>query len=196
MSESINTTDNAVAPTADIRAVVRQAIDEFVKAEQQKDEPAYKAELIEERRRREALEGRLNQLVEENKRAHAAAEEADRHAQIRAELQRLGVAKIDLAFRAVKEDIARTEDGKLFARDGAEQRPVQDFLRKFVEDNPELLPARVSGGGGVHSTTKNAVTNSSTSVDIEKIKPGMNKDEMERIRQEIARLAAQTLGGR
>ena len=42
-------------------------------------EPAYKAELQDERKRREALEARLNQLVEENRSARAAAEEADRN---------------------------------------------------------------------------------------------------------------------
>src|SRR5579875_3059286 len=103
----------------DIRDVVRQAIDEFVRAEQRKAEPAYKAELQEERKRRESLESRLNQLVEENRKARAVADEADRSPQIRNELQRLGVAKVDLAFKAVKDDIVRSDDGHLQAR-GAE----------------------------------------------------------------------------
>ncbi len=93
---------------SDIRDVVRQTIQEFVQAEQSKAEPAYKAELQEERSRRESLEGRLNQLVEENRKARAMADEADRNSQIRSELQRLGVAKVELAFRAVKDDIVRT----------------------------------------------------------------------------------------
>ena len=63
----------------DIRDVVRQTIQEFVQAEQRKAEPAYKAELQEERKRRESLEGRLNQLVEENRKARAMADEADRN---------------------------------------------------------------------------------------------------------------------
>ena len=68
-----------------IRDVVRQTIQEFVQAEQSKAEPAYKAELQEERKRRESLEGRLNQLVEENRKARAMADEADRNSQIRTE---------------------------------------------------------------------------------------------------------------
>ncbi len=91
---------------------MRQTIQEFVQAEQKKAEPAYKTELQEERRRRESLEGRLNQLVEENRKARAMADEADRNSQIRSELQRLGVAKVELAFRAVKDDIVRAEDGQ------------------------------------------------------------------------------------
>lgn len=180
---------------ADVRSVMRQVIEEFVRTEQQKAEPAYRTELVEERKKREALESRLNQLVDENRRAHAAAEEADRNAQIRAELQKLGVAKVDLAFRAVKDDITRSTDGRLVANDGQEQRPVTDFLKKFVDENPELLPARMSGGSGAHSTTRNAVSAGNASVDIDRIKPGMNKDEMDRIRQEIARIASQSLKG-
>ena len=58
----------------DVRQIVQQAIEEFLRAQQQKVEPTYKTELLDERKRREALEGRLNQLVEENRRARAAAE--------------------------------------------------------------------------------------------------------------------------
>jgi hypothetical protein len=188
--------EQASAPAdADVRSVMRQVIEEFVRTEQQKAEPAYRTELVEERKKREALESRLNQLVDENRRAHAAAEEADRNAQIRAELQRLGVAKVDLAFRAVKDDISRSTDGRLVANDGQEQRPVTEFLKKFVDENPELLPARMSGGSGAHSTTRNAVSAGNTSIDIDRIKPGMNKEEMDRIRQEIARIASQSLKG-
>ena len=67
---------NSGRSATDIRDVVRQTIQEFVQAEQRKAEPAYKAELQEERKRRESLEGRLNQLVEENQKARAMADEA------------------------------------------------------------------------------------------------------------------------
>src|SRR5271167_2486307 len=89
----------------DVRQIVQQAVEEFLRAQQQKVEPTYKTELLDERKRREAFEGRLNQLVEENRKARAAAEEAERHSRIRGELQKLGVAKVELAFRAVKDDI-------------------------------------------------------------------------------------------
>ena len=49
----------------DINAIVRQAVQEYSSQEQARSEPAYKVELVEERRRREALERRLNELVEE-----------------------------------------------------------------------------------------------------------------------------------
>jgi|SRR5579862_4060706 len=174
----------------DIRDIVQAAIQEFVKAEQSKAEPAYKTELVEERRRRESLEQRVNELVSENDRARAKAEEAERNSAIRAELQRLGVAKVDLAYRAVKDEILRSEDGRLVAQDGA---GMKDYLTRFVGDNPELLPARLGGGSG--ATAGQRSPGGQATVDLEKIKPGMSPEELDRVRQEIARVASQTLRG-
>src|ERR1035437_233750 len=110
-----------------VQAVVRQAIQEFATDEQSKNEPAYKAELQEERKRREQLERRLNELVAENKRSRQIAAEAERGSAVRAELQRLGVAKIDLAFKAVQDGIVRTEDGRLVARSESGETPVKEY---------------------------------------------------------------------
>jgi hypothetical protein len=187
-------TEMPAEPQPDIRDVVRQTIQEFVQAEQKKAEPAYKAELQEERRRRESLEGRMNQLVEENRKARAMADEADRNSQIRSELQRLGVAKVELAFRAVKDDIVRAEDGRLQAR-GPEAKTLQDYLTGFVQENPELLPARIPGGSGAQTPARSVPQAVSGGVDMDKIKPGMSKEENDRARQEIARLASQMLRG-
>jgi len=187
-------TDTPADQQSDIRDVVRQTIQEFVQAEQSKAEPAYKAELQEERKRRENLEGRMNQLVEENRKARAMADEADRSSQIRTELQRLGVAKVELAFRAVKDDIVRTEDGRLQAR-GPEGKTMQDFLAGFVQENPELLPARIPGGSGAQPPARNVQQGISGGIELEKIKPGMSKEDNDRVRQEIAKLASQMLRG-
>jgi len=193
MSEQ-KTIETPVDQQPDIREVVRQTIQEFVQAEQRKAEPAYKAELQEERKRRESLEGRLNQLVEENRKARAMADEADRNSQIRGELQRLGVAKLELAFRAVKDDIVRTEDGRLQAR-GPEGKTLQDYLAGFVQENPELLPARISGGSGAQHPARNVQQGISGGIELDRIKPGMSKEEHDRVRQEIAKLASQMLRG-
>lgn len=187
-------TEKTPASAVDIRDVVRHAIEEFVRAEQEKAEPAYKAELQDERKRREGLEARLNQLVEENRKARAIAEEADRNSQIRSELQRLGVAKLDLAFRAVKDDITRLEDGQLRAK-GPEGKSLQDYLAGFVQDNPELLPARIAGGTGMQVPSKSTAQDVPSGLEIDKIKPGMNKDELDRVRREISKLAHQALRG-
>lgn len=163
----------------DIRAVVREAMEEFFKGEQ-----------AQERQRRESLEQRVNELVAENQKARATAEEADRSAAVRAELQKLGVAKLDLAYRAIKDEIHRSEDGKLVAQGGTE---IRDYVTQFVHENPELLPARLTGGSGASGGQRS--TQSEMRVDLERIRPGMDPEELERVRQEIARVASQTLRG-
>ena len=178
----------------DIQAIVRQAIQEYASAEQAKSEPAHQAELLEERRRREQLERRMNELVEENKRSRQVAEEAERSSTVRSELQRLGVAKVDLAFKAVQDGIVRTQDGRLVARGDNGEVAVREYLAAFVSENPEFLPARIPGGTGMTTTQKAPATRTET-VDIERIRPGMSADEMQRVREEIVRVASQTLRG-
>jgi hypothetical protein len=132
--------------------------------------------------------------VAENQRSRKAAEEAERGSAVRAELQRLGVAKIDLAFKAVQDGIVRTEDGRLVARGESGEVPVKDFLTSFVNDNPEFLPARIAGGTGMTATLKAPGAGRDT-VSIEQIRPGMSAEEMQRVREEIVRVASQTLRG-
>ncbi len=158
------------AGSGDLRSVVRAVIEEFAGVK--------------------TLESRVNELIAENQRARAKAEEAERSSAIRAELQRMGVAKIDLAYRAVKDDIYRSEDGRLLAQGGAEMR---DYLAQFVGENPELLPARVSGGSGASGGERSG--GGERGVEIDKIRPGMSAEELERVRQEVARVAQQTLRG-
>ena len=127
-------------------------------------------ELAQERRRRESLEKRV--------------EEAERGSAIRAELQKLGVAKLELAYKAVKDDVPR------------EAAEMKEFLKQFVGENPELLPARLAGGSGASSGSRGSVGGAATgAVDIDKIRPGMSAEELDRVRQEIARVASQTLRG-
>jgi len=178
---------------SDVREIVRQAIEEFVRTEQRQAEPAYKTELQDERKRRESLEARLNQLVEENRKARAEAEEADRHAQIRTELQRTGISKIDLAFRAMKDEIVRAEDGRLQAK-GSDGRSLQDYVSSFVQDNPELMPARIAGGSGAQNPTRQN-GQADAGISLESIKPGMSAEELDKVRRHISKLAAQALRG-
>ena len=115
--------------TPDVHLIVQQAIEEYTRQDASRREPAYKAELAEERKRREQLERRLNEVVEENKRSRKVAQEAERSSAVRAELQRLGVAKIDLAFKAVQ--------------DGIKKNPqIMDFAAKSIKTpSPKLKTA-------------------------------------------------------
>jgi hypothetical protein len=175
-----------------VKSMIRDVIQEFVNVEHTRSEPAYKAELIEERRRREQLEKRVNELVEENRKSRQVADELDRTTTIRSELQRLGVAKVDLAFRAIKDEIRRAEDGRLVAQNERGEVNLRDYLSEFVNDNPELLPARVPGGSGAGPTHW---ATSGSAIDIDKIKPGMSAEDLDRVRQEIARVASQAVRG-
>lgn len=131
-------------------------------------------ELADERRKREGLEQKVNELL-------AVTEAAERGASIRAELQKLGVAKIDLAFRAVKDDLQKS---------GADE--MREYLSKFVAENPELMPARMAGGSGASAGQRSG---SGGGIDMDKIRPGMSAEDMERVRQEIAWVASQALRG-
>lgn len=185
--------EEAKADGTELRSLIRGVIEEFVHAEQVKAEPAYKAELLDERKRREDLEKRVNVLVQENAQSREKADEAERSSSIRAELQRLGVAKVDLAYRAVRDDVQRRDDGQLIARNGAEELPLRDYLKQFVLENPELLPARITGGSGMGSGSKAAPNTGA--FDLDKIRPGMSQEELEKMRQEISRVASQALRG-
>jgi len=167
--------------TGDIRAIVQAVIEEFLPR---------RAEIDEARKQHQELERRVGDLLAENERTRARAEEAERSTAVRAELQRHGISKLDLAYRAIRDEISRTEDGRLVAQGG---KDLQEYVRQFVTENPELLPARVSGGSGARANQSGGFEDGG--VDFERIRPGMNADEMERVRQEIARVASQTLRG-
>lgn len=193
MEDKYNDKSASPEPTRhDVHSIVQKAIQEYARQEQARKEPAYKAELQDERRRREQLEGRLNELIEENKKARHLADEAERGSTIRSELQRLGVAKVDLAYKAVQQDVVRAEDGRLVAKADGGDMGIKEYLANFVNENPEFLPARISGGSGLTGTQKAAPANSG-GIDLERIKPGMSREEMDRARQEIARVASKTL---
>jgi hypothetical protein len=172
----------------DVQTIVQQAINEYMRQDSARREPAYKTELQEERRRREQLEKRLNEMGEENKKSRAIADEAQRSTAIRSELQRLGVVKVDLAYKAVQDGVVRTEDGRVTAG----EQSLSEFLSGFVQENPEFLPARIAGGTGMTGTQK-APPAVAGGIDLDKIGPSMSKEDLERARQEILRVASQSL---
>jgi len=173
----------------DLRGVIREVIQEFVTADQRKSEPAYKTELVEERRRREQLEKRVNELVQENSRSRRQAEEAEMHTAIREGLQRIGVAKVDLGFRVVKDDIFRAEDGRLMAKTSQGAIEMDEFLSQFASENPELLPARISGGSGAVWQDQPSYGGG---VNVDRIRPGMDPEELALARREIAQAVSRS----
>jgi hypothetical protein len=183
--------ESRTTSTVDIESIVQKAVQEYMHQDTTKKEPAYKAELQEERRRREQLERRLNEVVAESKKNRMLAQEAERSSAIRSELQQLGVTKLDIAYKAVQDSIFRSEDGRLVAKTEGGEVPAKEYLTGFVTDNPEFLPARISGGSGITGNHKAPLAPSG--IDIDKISPAMDKSELERVRQEILRVASQSL---
>ncbi len=79
--------------------------------------------------------------------------------------------------------MARTAEGEL---------PVKEYLTKFVQENPEFLPARIAGGSGMTTTPRSSV---GSGIELEQIRPGMSPEEMQRVREQIAQVALQTWKG-
>jgi hypothetical protein len=179
----------------ELKSIIDEAVAQYVeKSRPPQPEPAeisLRSELTQERKRREQLEKRVNELVEEGQKAHDAAERSERHSAIKSELQQLGVSKVDLAFRALRDEIQRGEDGRLYAYGDEGPVAMRDYLARWVANNPEFKPPRISGGAGA-SPSRGGTP--SSSIEIERIRPGMKAEDLERARQEIARVAAQSFG--
>lgn len=178
---------NRLNAEAEIRRIVQQSLDEYLKRAGGEGGEAVKTALAEERRQREQLEKRLNELAEDNGRHRRVVEQMDRFSTIKSELQQLGVRKPDLAFRLLKDEIFRGEDGQLYARGEEGELGLQEFLTKFVAENPEFLPPRIAGGSG--ASGGNRQETSGGSFDLGRIRPGMSEEDKERARREIARAA-------
>ena len=140
----------------DVQTIVTAGDPGVPEAQQPRVEPAYKTELIEERKRREQLERRLNEVEEEGKRSRQAAEQAERGAAIRAELQKLGVAKVDLAYKAVQDEVFRSEDGRLMAHGDSGEVPLKEYLTSFVGRESEFLASADRGRFGDHVGSQGA----------------------------------------
>ncbi len=178
---------------ADLEDMVRRAIGEYMRQSSERQEPALKNKLGEERRRREGLERKLSEAQEENARARRRSDQVDKSAQIRSVLQELGVRRVDLAFKLVKDDMFRGEDGELYANelyanvDGT-QVPCDDYLAGFVSENPEFLPPRIAGGAGAAAGSEDQM---GPGFDLNRIRPGMSREDTAQAWREVARLTGQ-----
>ena len=173
---------------ADLEDMVRRAIGEYMRQSAEREEPVLKNKLGEERRRREGLERKLNEAQEENRRASRRSDQVNRHSQIRSVLQELGVRKVDLAFKLVKDDVFRAEDGELYANVEGKQVPYDDYLTSFVSENPEFLPPRIAGGAGAAAGTEDRL---GPGFDLNRIRPGMSREDAVEAWREVARLTGQ-----
>ncbi len=110
-----------------------------------------------------------------------------RSTSIRTELQKLGVTKVDLAYKAVQDAIVHAEDGRLVAHGYNGEQPVAEFLATFVHDSiPSSCRPGLRGYGNDGNTKGDAPRHGR--VDLDKISPSMSKEELDRTRQEILRV--------
>ncbi len=149
-------------------------------------ERRYRDELEKERRERRQLQQQLEELQSENRRQRKQSEEAERLALIREGLESRGVAKSNLALRLVKEDVARDEEGRLHGSIEGSRVPLAEYLDRFLAENPEFLPPRITGGSGVAGRGTRELT--ASGVDLESIQPGMSREETRAAWKEVARL--------
>ena len=121
----------------EIRVIVRAAVEEYAGGERIRQEESVQAELSQERQLRETLQKQVESLVGEGVQLKSAADEAERTLAIRTELQRLGIRNVDLAYRAVRDDVRRSEDGKYVGASGQE---LAEYLRKFASRTRQISP--------------------------------------------------------
>ncbi|MCC7343264.1 MAG: hypothetical protein IT170_19430 [Bryobacterales bacterium] len=175
--------------TADIRGIVQEAIEEFSRRKREEAEPAQRAELMEERRRREQLESQVKDLLQKARESEQEMARTRMTGAVKEELQKLGVTKVDLAFRVMKDEIRQSGDGQYVARGRDGDVPLQDFVKKFVDENPEFLPPRISGGSG---TSGSGPDPAGSRLDLDAIRPGMSSEERRDFQRAIANLVSQT----
>ena len=183
--ESVERSDRS----SELETVVRKVMNEYMQRASEREQPVLKAKLAEERKRREKLEGSLNELKEENRQTRQRAEQTERFSRVRDSLREMGVQKTELAFRLVRDDIFRGEDGELYAESSGGRVPFQEHLADFVAENPEFLPPRISGGSGAAGAERIGLA--SAGFDLDRIRPGMNREELAQAWKEVARLAGQ-----
>lgn len=146
----------------------------------------YRRELEKERRLRETLQRQVEEMATENRRRREESVEAETVSQLRTGLEQRGVRKTGLAIRALREEVRRGDDGSLYGEVDGGRLSLREYLDRFVADNPEFLPPRITGGSGVSGT--NARELSSTGFDLESIRPGMSQKESRDAWKEVARL--------
>jgi hypothetical protein len=172
---------------------IRAMIGEYMRQREDQQDSDVQGMLAEERRKRENLERQLSELGEENRRTRRQSEQTDRVSRIQSCLQELGVRKVPLALRLVKDEIVRGDDGELYAEVKGSRVPYRDYLEDFVAENPEFLPPRIAGGSGASGGAGGEMR--SGGIDLNSIRPGMSREELAEAWKEVARLASDGGGG-
>ncbi len=148
------------------------------------------AQLQREQRERAKLARRMEKLEAHALAKEKQAEERERQAAIRSELAGLSVTKTDAAFKIIRDDIYRGEDGKLYAKNAeGDEVPLKEYVAGWLKGFPEFQPPRTAGGTGATGGSRQDSSAAGT-VTLEDIRPGMKPEEKQRVYRRIAELAA------
>lgn len=131
----------------------------------------------------EALKQALAASREEAEELKSEASRLRKDHFLRQALSSMGVENLDLAVKAVREDIVEAGDRKWMATGEGGEVPAQEYLTEFLKKNRELLPARRLQGGGMPASR----VESGGSVDLEEIRPGMDAMTLKKVRDAIGR---------
>lgn len=112
----------------------------------------------------------------------------DRDVYLKDQMRALGVRNIELAVRAVRNEVEMSDDGEWVAAINGERVEANQYLRSFVSQNPELVPARVISGTGIPSRHGEL----QEECDLDQIRPGMDPSSMRRAREAVVRIIAQS----
>ena len=180
-NETVARESGELAPGMTVAEIIRQAVLEAVRAARE----AELSQALEHRvRELETAKIQLEEATAKSAQYHAQFKEAEKRNAIVDILRRLGVSNIELAYRAVKENVRQAEDGQYVAEDG-KIVPLSEYLEGFVTQNPELLPVRVGGGSGIGIAKGTAVEEG---IELESIRPGMPREEWNKAREYISKL--------
>jgi hypothetical protein len=149
-------------------------------------ERRYREEFEKERRERRQLQQQFEEMQAENRRQRKQADEVERLDLIREGLEARGVAKTKLALRLMKDDVSRDGEGQLCGSYEGSRMALGAYPDRFLADNPEFLPPRITGGSGVSGRGVREL--GASGVDLESIQPGMSREETRAAWKEVARL--------
>ena len=184
--------DDTSTEGTEIRFLIRGVIEEFVRAEQVKSEPAYKAELIDERRRREELETRVNEFVKENQRTRQVADERRKYVDSYGATttgRRQSRSGLPRGERRCQTQRRRTAGWSRGSGRGSTARLSRADSYRRIQNSCRLASPGVGHGVG------NESAGGTVRSDLDKIRPGMSEEELTKVRQEISRVANQAMRG-
>lgn len=143
-----------------------------------------------------ALEKRLADMAAKFEASEKARQETENRAKaermnstLRTELlKHVPADRIDAAMRIFGPDVKYGEDGTIVG--GSDELPLSEFVEAAIQKYEYLLPPKNVGGAGATAGNRRG----QQAVNLEDIKPGMKPEDIARVREHLARVAAEQMG--